>query len=170
MKLKFFILFILIFPLLAFSQSPNTVDVFFFYQHGCPHCEEMKLFLAELVRNNDSIKVNAYEISSDINNQALFIEMTKAYKIRADGVPVIFIGDKAVNGNYATEVENTINNCLSLGCSSPLDILKNYDKTKKSDNALHSDLTKLRWFLLVFAIIFILSLIYFSKKRKTYQP
>ncbi|MFH0854528.1 MAG: thioredoxin family protein [bacterium] len=162
---KLIILFALIFPLFTFSQSSHLVDVFFFYQNGCPHCEEMKLFLAGLVRDNGAIKINAYEVNSDDNNKALFMEMAKAYNTSIDGVPMLFIGAKVINGNYPTEVENEITKCLSFDCESPM---KRLDKkaTNKSDDALVLDMLKIRWIALILAIIFIVFLIYFSKKKR----
>lgn len=155
----------ILFPLFALAQSPNTVDVFFFHQNGCPHCEEMKIVLAGLVRNDKTIKISAYEVSSDLNNQALFIEMAKAYGASPDGLPMLFIGDKAIDGNYPAQVENEITKCLSLGCASPMERLEN-STVSKPDNALAEDLMKLRWIVLILAIIFIAVLIYFSREKR----
>ncbi|OGF20355.1 hypothetical protein A2Y83_02015 [Candidatus Falkowbacteria bacterium RBG_13_39_14] len=162
---RLIILFILMLPLFALAQSSHPVDVFFFHQNGCPHCEEMKIFLAGLVRNDKAIKISAYEVSSDLNNQALFIEMAKAYGASPDGLPMLFIGDKAINGNYPTEVENEIAKCLSLDCASPMERLKNSTPDKPND-ALTTDIMKLRWIVLILAIMFIAVLIYFSREKR----
>lgn len=162
-KILLFLLTTLFF--ISRTKASPPVDVFFFHQNGCPHCEEMKIFLAGLVRNDKAIKISAYEVSSDLNNQALFIEMAKAYGASPDGLPMLFIGDKAINGNYPTEVENEIAKCLSLGCASPMEKLKN-STPDKPDDALAEDLMKLRWIVLILAIMFIAVLIYFSREKR----
>lgn len=146
------------------AQTQHPVEVYFFYSDTCPHCHEMQLFLANLVRDNAMIKINSYEVS-DKNNQALLMEMADAYGSSVEGVPVLFIGEKIFEGNYQTEVGNEINNCLAIGCSSPM---KKVENNKKASNELiGAGLMRLRWVIIIAALIFIGGIVWSSRKKTT---
>jgi len=148
------------------AQVGNAVDVYFFYSEICPHCQEMKLFLAGLKRNNEAININAYEISNNVNNQALFYKMAEAYGASSDGVPMLFIGDEMVDGNYQQEVADKINSCFIKGCISPKNIMEEYKGENLRDkNLFYSDLMKLRWVFIFFAVIFSVIIGVFFIKR-----
>lgn len=147
----------------ASAQSQHPVDVYFFYSEECPHCHEMRIFLANLVRDNSLIKINSYEVSYDKNNQALLMEMADAYGASVEGVPVLFIGEKIFEGNYQTEVGNEINNCLAMGCQSPLKRIEN--KKKALNKPSGEGFMKLRWVIIIAALVFIGGIIWSSRKR-----
>ncbi|MFH0856798.1 MAG: thioredoxin family protein [bacterium] len=142
-------------------QSQHPVDVYFFYNVECPHCHEMQLFLANLVKDNNFIKISSYEVS-DKNNQALLMEMADAYGSSIEGVPVLFIGEKMFEGNYQTEVGNEINNCLAIGCASPMEKIEN---NKKTANSSGEGFMNLRWVIIVAALVFIGGIIWSSRKK-----
>lgn len=144
-----------------------TVDVYFFYQEGCPYCAQMRLFLADLVKKNPNVKVSAYDMA-DKNNQELFLDFVGAYGTNAGGSPMLFIGDTVIDGNYPLEVENAVNNCFAIGCESPSEKLDKYAKNKDAsyDNDGSLELfMNLRWIVIAIAIIFIGTMGYkFSRK------
>lgn len=153
----------------AKAQSQSTVDVYFFYQEGCPYCAQMKLFLADLIKRNPNVKVNAYDMA-DKNNQELFLDFIGAYGTSTGGSPMLFIGDKVIEGNYPIEVENAVNNCFALGCNSPSVKLANY---RKNSNISNNDsslelLMNLRWVFIGFAIIFI-GVIFYKFSKPSYH-
>ncbi|MFH1192343.1 MAG: hypothetical protein V1655_02610 [bacterium] len=149
------------------AQAQFSVDVYFFYQEGCPYCAQMKLFLADLIKRNPNVKVNAYDMA-DKNNQELFLDFVGAYGTSTGGSPMLFIGDKVIEGNYPIEVENAVNNCLALRCISPRVKLANYIKNNNisnSDSSLEL-LMNLRWVIIITALIFIGGIVISFNRKK----
>ncbi len=150
------------------AQAQFSVDVYFFYQEGCPYCAQMKLFLADLIKRNPNVKVNAYDMA-DKNNQELFLDFVGAYGTTEGGSPMLFIGDKVIDGDYPIEVENAVNNCFALGCESSSVKIDNYRKIKNVSNNDSSSLEllmSLRWVIIIATLIFIGGIVFSFKRRE----
>ncbi len=78
-------------------QTSKTVTAFYFYGDGCSHCEKVKPLLATLETRYPELRLTRFEISNNPENWQIFSEMSKKYGV-ASGVPLIFIGNSALNG------------------------------------------------------------------------
>lgn len=158
-----FFLFLLIRGTRAQSQYP--VEVYFFYSEACSHCHEMNSFLGTLVQKNSNIKIISYEVSGNKDNQALWYEMASAYGKSAGAVPMLFIGDQVIEGNYPEEVEGAIDNCAINGCESPLKKLEEKDNKNNETKEKDSFFMELRWVIIIIAILFLGIIFVLSRKK-----
>lgn len=97
--LKYFFASFLLF--LVFTSNVKAVgqtNIYFFYGQGCPHCAKEEIFLKGLVENDNSIKVNSFEVWSNDQNAALLGQVAGKIKLNVSGVPVTVVGNKAVVG------------------------------------------------------------------------
>lgn len=173
LKIKKILILLFLFFLFGnfvFAQSPNNnAEVYFFYKEGCPYCEEMKLFLAKLTRNNSHIIIHPYEVGSDENNQALLSQFASAYNKEIDGVPALFIGEKLVEGNYPLEVESAIKECLISQCVSPMGKVNARLQTFNHSGDEISKMNfyiKIRWAFIILALIFLGGVVFVFKDNK----
>ncbi|MFC1722622.1 cytochrome c biogenesis protein CcdA [Nanoarchaeota archaeon] len=123
------LMFLLLVMLCAFSAgvAAETVDIFFFYGKGCPHCNRAEVFFEEMNEKYD-LNVTLYETYSDPAGRDAFEKMTKAFGTEIKGVPTIFIDGKVIVGfsdSIAQTVEDTIKECAQYGCPSPKQWLAN---------------------------------------------
>jgi thiol-disulfide isomerase/thioredoxin len=81
---------------LAFAAENNTVCVFLFYDSGCPHCAQERLFLQEL-KQKYPIDLHEFEVGNPENSN-LWYQICSKYKTRFGVVPITFIGDKVFVG------------------------------------------------------------------------
>jgi cytochrome c biogenesis protein CcdA/glutaredoxin len=82
------------------------ICVYYFYGQSCPHCARIKPFIDEMMNRYPRIQVFSYEIYFNATNQAMFRDFITRYEISQEGVPALFIGDRALIG------ENTIRDNL----------------------------------------------------------
>lgn len=112
------------------SSQSKTVTMYFFWQIGCTHCEEISPFMAELEKNNPQLDLKRLEVSKSQENGELFDEMAKAYGKTAKTTPTIFIGDYMIEGynGWITEdrIESALQNCTEKECISPQEKLDQY--------------------------------------------
>lgn len=105
------------------QASHRKTVVYFFWELGCPHCEEEKPFLEQLAGRYPQLDVRMYEVSHDRGNADLFDKTAKAYGITACCVPVTFIGDFEPIVGYvdsmADDIQDKIEYCLEHGCIDP---------------------------------------------------
>lgn len=111
-------------------QSSNMTDsatvktqVVFFWAEGCPHCAKQKPFLQSLKGRFPEMEIRSYEVSKSRQNIELFQKIANAYGIKATGVPVTFIGDRAFVGfsdEIAKDLEEALKNCRKKACIDPL--------------------------------------------------
>jgi thiol-disulfide isomerase/thioredoxin len=123
MKKLFFTLllaFILV-PLVAGAQE-ETVNLYFFYGDGCPHCAKEEVFLDKLEREYDYIKIYRYETWHNNDNAKLLKQVGEKLGLRIPGVPILIIGDEPIIGYFSDEVtgkqiKDRINNLPEQGCT-----------------------------------------------------
>lgn len=116
------ILFIILFYSYSYSASKEVI-LYLFWGEGCPHCAKEKEFLSILKKKYPQLQIKDYEIWYNPASRQLLQTMSKAYKINPTGVPVTFIGNKALVGfseKIANEIESIIKQCLNSSCEDPL--------------------------------------------------
>jgi hypothetical protein len=104
------------------SPAAREFTVYFFWGRGCPHCEEEKLFLADMKRKYPHLKIIDYEVWYNKQNAALMAGMVKAYKIKTSAVPVTFIDKDAFVGfarHSREEMAAAFQKCSSIECIDP---------------------------------------------------
>ncbi len=104
------------------SPAVKEFTVYFFWGKGCPHCEEEKIFLAEMKRKYPHLKVIDYEVWYNKQNAALLAGMVNAYKIKTAAVPVTFIDKNAFIGfarHSREEMAEAFHKCFSIECIDP---------------------------------------------------
>lgn len=105
------------------GASDGKLTIYFFWGEGCPHCEEQKPFLEEMINKYPELEVKMYETWKKPQNISLFREIAGKYGIEAQGVPVTFIGDfePIVGFTESMEdgIEDKIKTCLAEGCVNP---------------------------------------------------
>lgn len=141
-----------IFPTRALAT--NNVDLYLFWGDGCPHCAKEKSFLAKILPNYPSVKLNTYEIYHSQENVDLMQQASDKLNVDAGGVPFLIIGDKDfvgyADGTTDKEIESQIKHCLENSCTdSVASILKttsenteNKDTETKEQKIDNSENTK----------------------------
>ena len=102
-------------PVLAQTQDSTTVNIYFFWGDGCPHCEEEKPFLDSLVSEYSQVNLVDYEVWYNRDNQAVLLQFSQALGFEPSGVPVTVIGDQYWIGfreDYKTEMESILQQTL----------------------------------------------------------
>lgn len=102
MKKVIFFLFVglaLVFsPLFVNKAEASEVIVKFFWAEGCPHCAHEHDFFEGYLTNNPDVKVEAYEVSKNRENQMLMAELGKELGADVSGVPFTVIGREYIIG------------------------------------------------------------------------
>ena len=116
-----------------FVFAQNDVNVHLFWEYGCPHCSDEKVFLDKMQAKYTSINVIEYETSQNSGNLKLLRDLAEAYSTEESKVPShlrpsTFIGGYILVGYGADEttgakIEEIINICLEEGCPDSLEIL-----------------------------------------------
>jgi len=79
-----------------------SICVYHFYGNGCPHCARIQPFIDEMSAKYPQIQVKSFEIYFNGSNQEMYRDFVARYEVKSDGIPAVFISDKAFIG------ENTI--------------------------------------------------------------
>lgn len=121
----FFTLILLFFLFIssAYCKNKKPVILYLFWAEGCPYCAKEKIFISNLKKKYPSLEIKDYEVSYNPASIQLLQTMSKAYNINPTGVPVTFVGNKALVGfseKIASQIEKTIKYCLKNTCEDPL--------------------------------------------------
>jgi cytochrome c biogenesis protein CcdA/thiol-disulfide isomerase/thioredoxin len=87
--------------LVASSSSESVIPsicVYHFYGNGCPHCARIQPFIDEMSAKYPRIQVKSFEIYFNASNQVLYRDFVARYEAKSDGIPAVFISDKALIG------------------------------------------------------------------------
>lgn len=101
------------------EETEVPVTIYFFWGDGCPHCAEAKPFLEDLVRRYPEVRIEAFEVWYNEDNQTLFEQMTGARGFGPRYVPTIFIGERCWQGfleRDPADIESVVQACISNGC------------------------------------------------------
>jgi cytochrome c biogenesis protein CcdA/glutaredoxin len=88
----------------------QPICIYLFYGQGCPHCERVKPLIDELAAKYPRVQLKTNEVYFNTTNQAVFKDFQKRYGVTEEGVPTLFIGDRALVGETAirSELEDRI--------------------------------------------------------------
>jgi len=102
-KILFFLVVLtLLFP--RASLADDTVDVYFFWANGCPHCAKESIFLDSLeTKYGDDIDVHRFEVSESKENAELLASFGEQFDTEIVGVPFTVIVDEYFVGFYNDE-------------------------------------------------------------------
>ncbi len=146
------LIFILI-PNITSAQyrTPEVVNIYFFYGDGCPHCADEEKFLEKLKIELPSIQVHDFEIWYNKENSKILNTIIKKLGVRASGVPIIFIGDRVINGYLndqitGEEIRNAVEYFQAIGDPDLVGKILNQDNPVKNGaseekNKIEKDLT-----------------------------
>lgn len=126
MQKKFFIfLFLtlfLIYPARNIAAAEaETVNIYFFWGKGCPHCEQEKPFLEKMAAEYPAVKLHEYEVWNSKENRQLMIDFSEKLSANVSGVPFTVIGEHYTIG-WASEaytgaqIEDAIQCALNSAC------------------------------------------------------
>lgn len=120
----------------SFAQN-KVVELYYFYGKDCPYCAQMNQVLLGLQTEFPELRINKFEVQDDLKNQRLMNLLAGVYKVRIEGVPVIFIGESVIQGfdqGRVLRLREKIRLCSALTCVSPVEKLKKevVKKTKPS--------------------------------------
>ncbi|MFA5993272.1 MAG: cytochrome c biogenesis protein CcdA [Candidatus Pacearchaeota archaeon] len=91
------------------SQTTNqSICVYFFYGNGCPHCANVEPIIEDLSKKYPTVQLKPYEIYFNASNQELFKDFSQRYDVKQQGIPAVFIGDKALIGE--SPIKNNLEN------------------------------------------------------------
>jgi len=130
-RVRFFILFLVLFLahlLFGYDASLDATELIFFYEKGCPDSARINEFLHQRIKPHYPVEVKAFEIHKPTNAR-LMVELANIYRandILKNGVPAVFIGDKAFQGSSRVvqrEIEGAIRAALRNRAPSPLSYL-----------------------------------------------
>jgi len=102
------------------------VELHLFWAVGCPNCEVMEDFLAELASTHPEVVIVRHEVAYRPDEWRLMQQLAQAYGIEPNDTPVVFVGELATVGiGRAVElrIAEEVARCIDVGCPSPLDRL-----------------------------------------------
>jgi cytochrome c biogenesis protein CcdA len=90
-------------PVTASVNGTEAADIciYYFYGQSCPHCAQIKPFIDQMIATYPRIRLYSYEIYFNSSNQEMFHDFINRYEISTEGVPALFIGDRALVGENA---------------------------------------------------------------------
>jgi thiol-disulfide isomerase/thioredoxin len=81
----------------AWGAEP-TLNLYFFWARGCPHCQREKEFLKQMEQKYPGLKVHSFEVTESKANLELLQRVGKHFHQSAAGVPVTVVGDECLSG------------------------------------------------------------------------
>ena len=131
----------------AYAADTDPI-IIVFYEDGCPSCEEMEAFIVGMTTDAPESAIARYEISAP-ESMELLTSLSRAYEIDVPAiVPIVFVAEDVITGMGRTQefsLRNSIGDCLSLGCESPI--------ARLPRSQLRTDLPKLALFLAIFVML-----------------
>jgi len=125
-RIKYIIIFVFAFCFLFSSpvQAKNTVNIYFFWGDGCPHCAKEKELLEYYQHKYSYIEVLDFELYSNFSNSQTLSSVASILGIRVDGVPFTVIGDKSFSGYSEVispdQISERIEYCYNNNCPDSL--------------------------------------------------
>ncbi len=103
------------------ASKKNRVIIYFFWGDGCPHCKEENIFLSKM-KEKYNLEIKAFEVWYNRENADFLKKIAEAYKLKASGVPVTFIGTYSFIGfskDKEYDIEKAIQECSDILCTDP---------------------------------------------------
>lgn len=149
--------------IVSFASSKN-IDLYFFFAQDCPYSAKIASALLEIQKQYPELKIYSLETLYNPQNQKLLAVLAESYGVKIEAVPVIFVGEKVIEGSGPNEVfqlKEEVRRCSISGCPSPIEKIKSI-KNKPELNWLNISLAV---GFVIFLIIFFLIL--FKKMKKS---
>jgi hypothetical protein len=100
----------------AQAASENQANIYFFWQEGCPHCAAEKIFLANLVQENEAIQLMDFGISGNVDNRNLLIKIGQVLETDVSSIPFTIIGNNVFVGYLSDDVHGAAMKEAALYC------------------------------------------------------
>ena len=104
----------------------SSVELHLFWSATCPDCHVMKAFLEELAQEYPDLKIVEHEVTFEPDNWRLMVTLARAYGLKEETVPMVFVGNLAITGigrAVELQIREEVERCLSQGCPSPMERL-----------------------------------------------
>jgi thiol-disulfide isomerase/thioredoxin len=92
---------------LTAQDSPDiarkTVNLYFFWGRGCPHCLQEKAFLVKMEKKYAGLKIQSFEITGSRENLDLLHQVARKLQAEVTGVPFTVVGRDYLIGWQAQE-------------------------------------------------------------------
>lgn len=89
---------LILFFFMVVGVNAKEVTIHLFYSISCPHCAEEKEYLNKLIDENYDIKLELYEVTTNINNNNLLDLVKTSLKSTNNYVPYTVIGETGMTG------------------------------------------------------------------------
>ena len=105
----------------SLSLDDKKVDIYFFWAHGCPHCNDEKPFLEELEQKYSNLEVHSFEVTGNKENADLLKRVGKELNASVSSVPFTAVGDHYFSGWYNEQttgaaIKEAVQCALQNGC------------------------------------------------------
>jgi len=137
-------LFLLVFMAPVFARE-KSVNIYFFWGEGCPHCAKEKPFLQKLEKKYPTVKVYDFEVWNNDENRKLLIKVGKKLNVDVSGVPFTVIGDQHFIGwlneeTTGASLEKAVQFFLSHDCRDVVgEILSSKKSTSPQKDSLKNE-------------------------------
>lgn len=110
----------------AQQEVTTEVVVEYYYGEGCPVCAVTGPWLEDLEARTPGVRLVAVEVWEDAAGRARLVDALERYRVRALGVPVILVGERAWvgfrEGVHDVQIEAEVQRCTDQGCPDPADV------------------------------------------------
>lgn len=105
----------------AIASEERTVNVYFFWKDGCPHCEREKDFLTRWQGEETRVRVHYLEISRETDNYEVFAALVRQFGIERPGVPLTVVGETFFDGyndesTTGAAIKSAASDCFEVLC------------------------------------------------------
>lgn len=96
---KFLATILLLFTLVPVVQAQETVNIYFFWREGCPHCADEKPFLQSMEEKYDFVELHTFELPFKKNTEELQDNLKLLQKVGEElnvsiaGIPFTVVGE-----------------------------------------------------------------------------
>lgn len=104
----------------------SSVELHLFWSATCPDCHVMRAFLEELAQEYPDLKIVEHEVTFEPDNWRLMVTLARAYGLKEEKVPMVFVGNLAITGigrAVELQIREEVERCLAQGCPSPMERL-----------------------------------------------
>ena len=111
------------------AADGGGVTVSVFWQMGCPYCAAAKADLAEIAATRPEVRIEAIELGTNDDADALFGRALAHFRHDQAAVPLVIVGDRsflghADGGRSARAYGEAIDDCRTRGCPDVLAALR----------------------------------------------
>ncbi len=100
------------------KYPPYPVNLYEFYKTDCPHCQALAPTIDALAAQYPTLHVHKIEINNNTNYSIFADKFLPAYGLKIDGVPAVFIGTKAFQGDeFASQIQAEVARAVQSGAT-----------------------------------------------------